>query len=119
MKRLYLYLVNRTKKGIKVITVLQGETTGPSRLTDPTILNLPQMWERKIVEVMHEYRMNFDAWAESATDFEDLKVKLKERGYSDLPIGFTPLLNLPAYTKAPVACTKGCAVRKTMLRKAN
>jgi hypothetical protein len=61
--------------------------------------------------------MNFEVWAESATDFNELKKNLQERGFSDLPMGFTPLLNLPAYSKAPIADTRSCATKKTMLQK--
>jgi hypothetical protein len=100
-----------------VVTVLQGQTSGPTRLTDSSILKLPQEWERRIEQIIYEHRMNYDAWIESASDFEELKTKLADRGHSNLPMGFTALLDLPAYSNAPLADTSGCTVRKTMLRK--
>jgi hypothetical protein len=75
------------------------------------------VWEKKIQQIIYENRMLYEPWIESAQDFNDLKTRLGGRGYTDLPMGTIPLLNMAAYTKAPKADTSSCKVKKTMLRK--
>lgn len=103
--------------GIKMITVLQGESIVTSRVTDLTMLKLPQIWERKITQIINDNRMLYEPWIESATDYNELRDRLKGRGYSDLPMGVSSLLHMAAYAKAPKADTSSCLVKKTMLRK--
>jgi hypothetical protein len=78
---------------------------------------LPQIWERNIQQIIFENRMLFEPWVETASDFEELRERLKGRGYIDLPMGACPILHMAAYAKAPVANTSSCEVKKTMLRK--
>lgn len=61
--------------------------------------------------------MLYVPWVETANDFNELRSRLKGRGFTDLPMGVSPLLDFAAYAKAPVADTHSCPVRKTMLRK--
>jgi hypothetical protein len=118
MKRLYLYLASKSKKGMKLVTVLQTETITSSRLTDLKTLKLPQLWERKIQQIVHDNRMSFDPWVETAADFNELRQRLRVRGYTDLPMGAAPMLAMPAYSLAPKADVSGQPVVRTMLRKA-
>lgn len=117
MKRLYLYLASRSKQGIKLITVLQGESIVTSRVTDLSNLKLPQIWERRIYQIIYDNRMLYEPWIEAATDFNELRARLAGRGFSDIPMGACPLLHMAAYAKAPKADTSSCQIRKTMLRK--
>lgn len=117
MKRLYLYLASKSKQGIKLVTVLQSESVVTSRLTDLSVLRLPQAWERLIFQIVHEHRMLYDAWVETAADYNELAARLRGRGFSQLPMGACPLLHMQAYAKAPAADTSGCEVRRTMLRR--
>jgi hypothetical protein len=39
----------------------------------------------EIANTIHENRMLWEPWIESAKDFQDLKESLRERGYTDLP----------------------------------
>lgn len=73
MKRLYLYLASRSKQGIKLITVLQGESIVTSRVTDLSNLKLPQIWERRIYQIIYDNRMLYEPWIEAATDFNELR----------------------------------------------
>lgn len=117
MKRLYLYLASRSKQGVKVITVLQGQERVASKLTDLTNLKLPQTWERRISQIIHDNRMLYEPMIESASNFEELKNRLKAKGYTNLPMGGSPMLDLAGYVKAPMADTSSCQVQRTMLRK--
>lgn len=102
---------------MKLITVLRAPGKVASRLTDLSSLKLPQLWERKIAQIIHDNHMAYEPWVESADSFEELKKNLKERGFTDLPMGGTPLLDMAAYVKAPVADTGSIPERKTMIRK--
>jgi hypothetical protein len=117
MKRLYLYLASRSKKGIKLVTVLQSESVTTSKLTDLSSLDLPPIWERQISQIIHENRMLYEPWVETAKDFNELVSRLKERGYSDMSVGVNPLLEFKAYSVAPVADTSSCKVTKTMIKR--
>ena len=66
-----------------------------------TELALPMVWERKIVQIIHDNRMLYEPRMETATSFNELASRLKHRGFSQIPLGVTPLLNLSAYAKAP------------------
>ena len=117
MKRLYLYLASRSKQGIKLVTVLQSEEVVNSKLSSLEELNIPRIWQQKIGQIIHENRMLYEPRLETAENFEQLRGRLKNRGYTKLPMGAVPLLHMQAYKKAPVADTSSCKIRKTMLRK--
>lgn len=119
MKRAYLYLASRSKQnGIKVITVLQSEKDVNFNLQDLSTLQLPQLWERRIGQIIHENRMDYEVRMETSNDFNELRSKLTERGYVNVPVSVNPLLDMKAYAKAPkVDAGKNVGV-KTMLRKA-
>src|SRR5689334_16474879 len=105
MKRLYLYLASRSKKGIKLVTVLQSEKATESKLTDLKTLNLPQIWDRKVNQILEDNRMLYEARVETAENFMQLRERLIGRGYSDIPMGMSPLLDMKAYAQAPIADT--------------
>ena len=117
MKKLYLYLASRSKQGVKLVTVLQSEETVNDRLSSLDQLNLPQVWQQKIAHIVHDHRMLYEPRLETAENFEELKGRLKGRGYNKLPMGAIPLLHMQAYRKAPMADTSSCKITKTMIRK--
>jgi len=100
-----------------VITVLQGESTISSKINDLKTLELPELWEKKINKVINENKMLYEPWIESAKDFEDLKQRLKGRGFTGLPMGLITMLDIPSYGNAPKADTSSCKIRRTMIRK--
>ncbi len=61
--------------------------------------------------------MLYEPWVETASNYNELRERLKGRGYTDLAMGANPLLQMSAYAKAPKADTSSCQVSKTMLRK--
>lgn len=117
MKRMYLYLASRSKQGIKLITVLQGNGEAPFRL-DLEELQLPQNWERKIQQIIYDNRILYEPWVEPAATYEELRGNLKKRGFTDLAMGANPMLNLPAYSCAPIIrlCSKK-PKRRIMIQK--
>ena len=117
MQRLYLYLASRSKAGIKLIAILQGSSPVSSRLTDLTKLGLPPVWQNKIVKIAQDNRFLYEPWIESANSYEDLKQKLSERGFTNLPIGAVPMLSIQKFNEIPKADTSSCKIRTTMVRK--
>ncbi len=117
MKRLYLYLASRSKRDIKLITVLNGQSIITSRVEDLSMLKLPQYWERQIQQIVHDHRMLYEPWIESAVDLNELRLRLHGRGFAHIPAGLNPLLRLEGYSKAPIADTSSCDVQRTMIRK--
>ena len=117
MQRLYLYLASRSKDGIKIITVLQGEETVNSDLEDLTELELPPIWLHHIQRICYDNRMLYLPRIESAVNYESLRKSLKKRGFKNVPMGVAPLLHFSGYVKAPAANTSSCKVQRTMIRK--
>ena len=112
-----MYLASRSKRGVKIVTVLQSESIITSRLTDLPSLKLPKQWETNIAAIVSEHRMLYEPWVETAKDYNELRGRLAGRGYTNLPTGVFPLLRTPAYGLSPAADTSSCDVRKTMIRK--
>lgn len=117
MQRLYLYLASRSKKGIKLITILQGESQVTSKVTDLKTLNLPQVWQNQIQKIIYDHRMLYEPWIESAKNYEELKTRLKERSFTDIPLGPLPLLNMGDFYEFPKADTSSCKIKTTMVRR--
>lgn len=61
--------------------------------------------------------MLYEPWVETAASYTELRERLMERGFKEIPIGISPMLNFESYDKAPIANTSGCDVQRTMLRK--
>lgn len=116
MQKLYLYLASRSKKGIKIITILQGKSTSASKLVDLKKLDLPLIWQLKIDKIIQDHKMLYEPWIESADSYHELKQRLINRDYKELPLGLVPLINLPQ-GELPKADTSTYKVKQTMLRK--
>ena len=118
MSKLYVYLLRRDKKGMKLITTLnQTKECHPTRLPNPQILNLPFKWESEIEKIAHEHRMMWEPWLESAESYQGLRESLKKRGYSALPISPSSIMKYKTFMNVPMADTEKVPRQKTMLRK--
>ncbi len=102
---------------MKLVTVLQSEQTVNSSVSSLDELDLPSVWQREITHIIQENRMLYEPRMETAKDFNELRERLRNRGYTNIPMGAVPILQLQAYKKAPVADTSSCKVKSTMLRK--
>lgn len=61
--------------------------------------------------------MLYEPKMETAKNYEELRTRLKSRGYKNTPVGASPSLDLKGYKQAPIADTSSCKVKQTMLRK--
>jgi hypothetical protein len=61
--------------------------------------------------------MLYEPWVESARDYDEIRIRLRNRGFSEVAIGYNPILKMSAYKNAPVADTSTCKIQRTMIRK--
>lgn len=114
--KLYLYLGRRDRKGMMLLSTFPASSpVPPTRVTDLSKLQLPHHLTKEIQDTIHENRMEYEPWIESAKNFQDLKASLKKRGYKNLPLQQAPKHMLDAMGLQP--CIKDIDKRKTMLRR--
>jgi hypothetical protein len=68
-------------------------------------------------KILNDNKMLYEARLETAASYNELRDRLKERGFTNLPMGEIPMIHFTNVHKAPKANTSGCKVVKTMLRK--
>ncbi len=115
--RLYLYLGRRDKKGVRVVTVLEGPHTHPVRVTDLKSLQLPSGIYEAVDQIVHDNRMYYEPWIEAADSYEDLKVSLTRRGYRDLYVSSKPLFDGTSLLSPPGVSMSGHPRPRTMVGK--
>ncbi len=79
--KLYLYLTRRDKKEVKILTTFQGHAVPPTRVRDIRRLGLPREMANRLKQAIHDDRLLWEPWIESAESFDRLKASLKNRGY--------------------------------------
>jgi hypothetical protein len=68
---------------------------------------------QKIQQIAYDNRLNWEAWIESAETYDELKNKLKKRGYTGIPMSQQP--EVPSSRKVVNRVTKSAV----MVQKAN
>lgn len=103
--KVYLYLVKTNKTDVKILNVSEGDFCQPTIITD--FSKLPE----NIKNIAFEKRIDWDVYLESANNYEELKIKLRNRGYKNVPAYNSVTQNQKIkYDIKPV---------KTMLKKLN
>ncbi len=115
--RMYLYLGRRDKKGVQIVTVLDGPKVSPTRLADLSVLNLPVQMAESVGQIIHDNRMYWEPWIESANSYMELRQALLKRGYRDLAISSRPIYEGTSLYSPPVADTSKVPPKKTMVAK--
>lgn len=86
--RLYIYLAGLDRKGIEVVAGFSySRKVYATRIRDVSSLGMEPTVARKISAAAAGKKMTHELYAETAESFEDLKKSLRERGYSNLPLG--------------------------------
>ena len=87
MSKLYIYLANRNKDGIKILNTSSCSTKyNSTKINDIYKIGLESSLEEKISNYYNKFKMNWDLIIESADSYKDLKDSLKKRGYFNLPL---------------------------------
>lgn len=88
-----------------------------SKIDNLKNLSIPLNWELEIKRIIDENSMLYEPWMQTATDYQELKQKLKIKGYSNIPSGEIPLLKNDGYGSLPIADTSSVKMKMSMLRK--
>jgi hypothetical protein len=112
--KMYLYLARRNKSQVRLLTILSGTEYPATRLTDVKKLGLPSGITAKLTAYIHENRMSWEPWIESAENFAELRKKLTARGFEGFPLSSSPVFEA-AFER--VSSQLVAPKIKTMLRK--
>ena len=111
---LYLYLARRDKKGIKVVSGFgfKGKAYA-ARVEDISRLGLNPQVSATVAREAYENRMEYELFVESAESFDDLRISLQNRGYSNLPLQqFTGYVGPTSINKNALVTTKSTMLRR-------
>ena len=61
-------------------------------LSNIKILGLPPSWEGKISDMIEQNKIYWEPWVQTANSFDDLRLNLKARGYSNIPANGYPMI---------------------------
>jgi len=89
----YLYLAKRNKKGTMLIARLNTSREMVSRIENTKTLNLPSELEDKISKIVDKNKMAWELWIETAETYEQLKIALRKRGYTNIAMHPVPMIN--------------------------
>lgn len=95
---LYLYLTKRDKKGIRILSKFLAAEHIPERVTDMSQLPISISVLKSLEQIIYDSRMLWEPWIESAATYDQLKTKLKKRGYTNIPMSAQPELFAPTQT---------------------
>lgn len=99
------------------MTVVQSDKKVNSEIYSLESLKLPQVWEFRLANLINENISLYEPRMETASDYNELRNRLKDRGFTNLPAGTVPLLQSGNFGTLPVANTSSAKVVTTMLRK--
>jgi hypothetical protein len=113
-KTLWLYLAKRDKKGVQILAKFLSRELSPTKLDNIKRLTLPISWEYRIFEYIDKNKINWEPWVQTETSFENLKIQLKKRGYTDIPSNGQPMIPI-----APILTVNvnNFEAKKSMIRK--
>ena len=115
--RLYFYLGRRDKKGLKILTILKGDQTPPTRIDDVKKLQLPFNVQAELENLIYQHRFEWEPWIESAPTYTALTDKLAKRGFINLPIHTLPLLKKTNIAQLIPADTRDFPQQVTMVQR--
>lgn len=113
----YLYLLRKNKKDFKLLTVLASQPVQATKIDNLNYLDLPKSVVSEIDEIIHQYRMDWELWIESANNFDELRTSIERRGVSNMPSTASPIHNSYSYTDPYVISTDNIKQKNTMIRR--
>lgn len=91
-----------------------------ARITDVKQLNLDPKWDQRLSRIMYENRMDYELFVEHADDYQELRDKLKKKGYGNIPASCNfSFPEMVSYHKPESAKVKTLSKVTTMTRRAN
>ena len=84
-----LYLARKDKKAVKILGVCNSDTKLSSRMMimdfDKTFQNFDENLKFNLSNFSHQNRMEYDAFLQNFSNFEEFKIELSRYGYKGLP----------------------------------
>lgn len=115
---LYVYLLKRDKKGVRIISRVKGKPLIPTRITDIGELNLPSHLTEGLRFIISESKLMWEPWAETTDNFENLRASIKKRGYINIPASSQPEFRYSG-AELPVANVSKIDRQSVMLQNAH
>lgn len=115
---LYIYLLRRDKKGVRILARLKSKSLNPIKIDDISNLNLPSNLADNLKRIIHESRMMWVPWAQTAISYEDLRKSLSKRGYLNIPTNNQPEVRIYG-SELPVANVSRLSEAAVMLQNQN
>lgn len=119
MSNIFLYLGRRDKSDIKILAKFNGDKQIPSRLSSNLReynFNIPENWINELSQTVYDSRLLWEPWIESAETFHDFRINLRQRGYKNIPMIDSPILNTTKST-SPKINTANLPSRNVMIQK--
>ena len=113
---IFIYLVARNKKGVRVLCRVGKGKCLPTRLSDLNQLGIELNKVEEIQKLIDGGKMKWEPWIESADSFVALRTKLSKLGYSSLPMTDKMEVMTPTRSVSEVTI-KRLPNQVTMLRK--
>lgn len=119
MSNIFLYLGRRDKSDIKILAKFNGNKQIPSRLSSNLReynFNISENLINELSQTIHDSRLMWEPWIESAETFHDFRIALRKRGYRNIPMIDSPVLDT---TKSKIfkISTVGLPQRNVMIQK--
>ena len=102
-----------------MITVLptDNQMLVSSKIDDLKSLNLPPLYQKKIEKIIYEHRMTHELRGETCSSYEILRGRLKARGFTDIAMGASHMLQMDSYSNGPPAVTNHLKAKPIMIQK--
>ena len=78
---------------------------------------MPPIWQAEIQKMINDNHMLYTPWIESAPNYNTLRNRLKDKGFSKLPMGASQMINLLQFGKIPNANISSVDIKRTMIQK--
>ena len=102
-----------------MITVLptDNQMLVSSKIDNLASLGLPITYQKKIEKIIYDHRMTHELRGETCSSYEILRQRLKARGFTDVAMGVSHMLQMDAYGNGPTANTKSMKAKPIMIQK--
>lgn len=113
----WIYLGRRDKTGVILLAQFNGKKIIPSRIENVDDLKLPHDYNVFIKQKIIDYKLLWEPWIESSSDYASLRYQLKKRGFKNVPLSNYVQYGMRTTSSLPDINTKNIKQMKTMVRK--
>ncbi len=118
MGKLYLYLLRRNKKDVKIIGSISSTILIPATRMEVDMLGLPAQERLKLTQVIQQHQVEWEPWLESAEAYKQLRESLEKRRIVAPSSPNAPLIDF-AVQELPKASQIKLTKNRVMTRRMN